>query len=125
MSGADSSSHSTDDPAAVVAVPDTGTVSVRPCPRDTFKNARPSWATLAMPVSFPVAWEDLDRIRPADVTVTTAAGRLQGDPWRTSMPAPQRLPGDLVAEGHEIPVARVQAMHEGKRRARARRDARS
>ena len=29
----------------------------------------------------------------------------------------------LVAEGHEIPVARVQAMHEGKRRARARRTA--
>ena len=27
----------------------------------------------------------------------------------------------LVEEGHEIPVARVQAMHEGKRRARARR----
>jgi bifunctional non-homologous end joining protein LigD len=25
----------------------------------------------------------------------------------------------LVAEGHEIPIARVQAMHEGKRRKRA------
>jgi hypothetical protein len=37
------------------------------------------------------------------------------------MPPPQSLPADLVAEGHEIPVARVQAMHEGKRRARARR----
>ena len=31
------------------------------------------------------------------------------------------LGADLVAEGHAIPVARVQAMHEGKRRARARR----
>lgn len=78
-----------------------------------------------VPVSFPVSWDDLDRIQPADVTVTTALGRLQGDPWRASMPTPQRLPDDLVAEGHEIPVARVQAMHEGKRRARARRDARS
>ena len=29
----------------------------------------------------------------------------------------------LVAEGHAIPVARVQAMHEGKRRARVRRKA--
>jgi hypothetical protein len=38
------------------------------------------------------------------------------------MPAPQQLDADLVAEGHAIPVARVQAMHEGKRRARARRD---
>jgi bifunctional non-homologous end joining protein LigD len=37
------------------------------------------------------------------------------------MPPPQALPADLVAEGHEIPIARVQAMHEGKRRARARR----
>jgi hypothetical protein len=37
------------------------------------------------------------------------------------MPEPQPLPADLVAEGHAIPVARVQAMHEGKRRARARR----
>ena len=41
------------------------------------------------------------------------------DPWAGRMPAPQRLPADLVAEGHTIPVARVQAMHEGKRRARA------
>jgi len=39
------------------------------------------------------------------------------------MPEPQRLPEDLVAEGHTIPVARVQAMHEGKRRrARAKPD---
>jgi hypothetical protein len=37
------------------------------------------------------------------------------------MPASQALPADLVAEGHTIPIARVQAMHEGKRRARARR----
>jgi len=38
------------------------------------------------------------------------------------MPAPQRIGPDLIAEGHAIPIARVQAMHEGKRRARARRD---
>ena len=37
------------------------------------------------------------------------------------MPAPQALPDDLLEEGRAIPVARVQAMHEGKRRARARR----
>jgi hypothetical protein len=29
----------------------------------------------------------------------------------------------LIGHGHTIPVARVQAMHEGKRRARARREA--
>ena len=28
---------------------------------------------------------------------------------------------ELIEEGHAIPVARVQAMHEGKRRARAKR----
>jgi bifunctional non-homologous end joining protein LigD len=39
------------------------------------------------------------------------------------MPAPQQLSPGLIEEGHAIPVARVQAMHEGKRRARARRDA--
>jgi hypothetical protein len=38
------------------------------------------------------------------------------------MPEPQALPADLIDEGHAIPIARVQAMHEGKRRARARRE---
>jgi hypothetical protein len=40
------------------------------------------------------------------------------DPWAEQMPKPQRLDPDLVKEGHEIPIARVQAMHEGRRRAR-------
>jgi DNA ligase D-like protein (predicted polymerase) len=75
-----------------------------------------------LPVSFPVAWDDLDRVKPADFTIHTALGLLgEADPWAERMPAPQRLPDDLVAEGHTIPIARVQAMHEGKRRARARR----
>lgn len=74
------------------------------------------------PVSFPVAWEDLDRVAPADFTVRTAAGLIgAGDPWADRMPPPQRLSPELVEEGLTIPVARVQAMHEGKRRARARR----
>ena len=45
------------------------------------------------------------------------------DPWTTLMPPPQALDGGLVEEGHTIPVARVAAMHEGKRRARAKREA--
>jgi bifunctional non-homologous end joining protein LigD len=74
------------------------------------------------PVSFPVSWDDLDNVSPADFTVHTAAGLLDGaDPWSTHLPDPQRLPADLIEEGHTIPIARVQAMHEGKRRARARR----
>ena len=75
-----------------------------------------------VPVSFPVAWEDLDAISPRDFTVHTALGHLgDADPWKQALPAPQTLSDDLVQEGHAIPVARVQAMHEGKRRARARR----
>jgi bifunctional non-homologous end joining protein LigD len=74
------------------------------------------------PVSFPVRWDDLDDITPADFTVHTALDLLgDGDPWADQMVAPQSLPADLVAEGHDIPVGRVQAMHEGKRRARANR----
>jgi hypothetical protein len=38
------------------------------------------------------------------------------------MPAAQPLSAELIEEGRAIPIARVQAMHEGKRRARARRD---
>jgi DNA ligase D-like protein (predicted polymerase) len=76
------------------------------------------------PVSFPVAWEDLDAVRPADFTLRNAAALLEAsDPWVELMPAPQPVASVLVEEGSEIPVARVQAMHEGKRRARARRAA--
>jgi bifunctional non-homologous end joining protein LigD len=75
-----------------------------------------------VPVSFPVSWDELDEVSPADFTVKTALERLgDTDPWADALPARQRLSADLIAEGHEIPVARVAAMHEGKRRARARR----
>jgi DNA ligase D len=75
-----------------------------------------------VPVSFPVAWDDLDRVAPADFTIRTARQLIAGtNPWADQMPAPQRISPDLIAEGHAIPIARVQAMHEGKRRARARR----
>ena len=76
------------------------------------------------PVSFPVAWDDLDRLTPADFTVRNAAALLaDSDPWADLMPTPQPVAPVLVEEGHELPVARVQAMHEGRRRARARRAA--
>jgi DNA ligase D len=77
-----------------------------------------------VPVSFPVGWDDLDGVTPGDFTLHTALDRLgDRDPWAEQMPEPQHLSADLVAEGHAIPVARVQAMHEGKRRARAARRA--
>jgi bifunctional non-homologous end joining protein LigD len=75
------------------------------------------------PVSFPVAWDDLDAVRPADFTLQTAVGLLAGrDLWAHLLPDPQTLPPDLVAAGYDIPIARVAAMHEGKRRAKAQRD---
>ncbi|RTL64538.1 MAG: ATP-dependent DNA ligase [Pseudonocardiaceae bacterium] len=74
-----------------------------------------------LPVSFPVAWSDLDDVHPRDFTVATVKDLLgDTDPWRDAMPEPQPLPADLVELGHTIPVPRVQAMHEGKRRKRAR-----
>jgi hypothetical protein len=67
-----------------------------------------------------VTWDELDAVRPGDVTVRTAARRFgDGDPWVQLRPDRQPLPADLVAEGHTIPVARVAAMHAGKRRKRA------
>ncbi|MEU5724041.1 non-homologous end-joining DNA ligase [Micromonospora sp. NPDC047738] len=76
------------------------------------------------PVSYPVGWDDLESAMPADFTVRTVPALVaERDPWAAALPAPQRLPADLVAEGRTIPVARVQAMHEGKRRAKARREA--
>ena len=74
------------------------------------------------PVSFPVPWEELDHVTPGDFTVHSAAPLVAAsDLWAALMPAPQRLSAGLIEEGHTIPIARVQAMHEGKRRARARR----
>jgi len=75
------------------------------------------------PVSFPVPWEDLDQISPADFTLASAAALIaDGNPWMQLMPEPQQLRPELIDEGRAIPIARVQAMHEGKRRARARDD---
>ncbi|MDT7783593.1 MAG: bifunctional non-ous end joining protein LigD [Pseudonocardiales bacterium] len=66
-----------------------------------------------LPISFPLPWDALEDVTPADFTIRT---RFDGDPWTELMPKAQQLPEDLIAEGHTIPVARVVAMHEGKRR---------
>jgi DNA ligase D len=73
-----------------------------------------------VPVSFPLSWDDLDEAAPADFTIHTAPERLgSSDPWAEHMPAPQAIPAAVIEDGHTIPIPRVQAMHEGKRRARA------
>ncbi|GAA4995062.1 non-homologous end-joining DNA ligase [Actinopolymorpha pittospori] len=74
------------------------------------------------PVSYPVGWDNLDDVTPADFTIHSVPELIgDRDPWADQLPEPQRISSDLIEEGHTIPVARVQAMHEGKRRARARR----
>jgi bifunctional non-homologous end joining protein LigD len=73
------------------------------------------------PVSFPLSWDALDDVAPADFTVHTALGQLDSaGPWLADLPRRQPLPAELVEEGKAIQPGRVQAMHEGKRRARAR-----
>lgn len=70
-------------------------------------------------VSYPVQWADLEQIAPADFTIKTVPPMIDSDPWADLLPEPQSVPAELIAEGHSIPVARVVAMHEGKRRKRA------
>lgn len=76
-----------------------------------------------VPVSFPVAWDELDAVSPRDFTIHTAPELLEAraDCWAAHMAPRQPVPEVLVEEGRAIPVPRVAAMHEGKRRARARR----
>lgn len=70
-----------------------------------------------LPISQPVTWEELPETRPDAYTVRNVG---VGGPWRQ---APARAISDeLVAEGELLPVPRVAAMHEGLRRARARRN---
>jgi bifunctional non-homologous end joining protein LigD len=74
------------------------------------------------PVSFPVPWDDLAGVVPTDFTIRTVPALVgTANPWADQLPEPQPLAAELVEEGRAIPVARVAAMHEGKRRARARR----
>lgn len=75
-----------------------------------------------LPVSYPLTWDELATAQPTDFTISTVPGLLPDgvdNPWRGTLPEPQRLPQDLIDQGHEIPSARVAAMHEGKRRRRA------
>lgn len=72
-----------------------------------------------VPVSMPLAWDDIDSARPSDFTIHTVPAIIgDTDPWADLMPPVQRIPEGLIEEGRAIPVARVAAMHEGKRRKR-------
>ena len=76
-----------------------------------------------VPVSFPLNWDELDQVAPTDFTIHTAPQLASERPsWTSLLPKPQRLPARLIDAGAAIPLGRVQAMHEGRRRARATRD---
>jgi len=78
-----------------------------------------------VPVSFPLEWDELGQVAPTDFTIHTAAQMAsERPPWTSLLPRPQRLPARLVDAGRAIPLGRLQAMHEGRRRARATRDTR-
>jgi DNA primase len=50
----------------------------------------------AAPVSFPIAWDELERIDPLDFTIKTVPKLLEkGDPWKALCPKRQSLPRDL------------------------------
>ncbi len=73
------------------------------------------------PVSFPVAWDELGDLDPAQLTMRRAVEELgDRDPWAEAMPEAQGLPPELVDEGQAIPAPRSAAMAEGRRRARGR-----
>src|SRR5204863_9993480 len=61
-----------------------------------------------VPVSFPLGWDELDRVTPADLTIRTAPDLLaRRDPWTAGPRQPQRLPLELIEEGRAIPIARL------------------
>jgi len=71
------------------------------------------------PVSFPVAWDELGSAVPAEFNLHTAPRLLEKRPsWADLLPDAQAVDRALIEEGHAVPIARVQAMHEGRRRAR-------
>jgi bifunctional non-homologous end joining protein LigD len=53
------------------------------------------------PVSFPVPWEDLKRVSPADFTIKNVPELVaKEDPWKKLMPSPQTLPREVLADEH-------------------------
>ena len=53
----------------------------------------------AASVSYPVSWEELERIRPEDFTIENVPALIEkGDRWKELMPPPQALPAELRRE---------------------------
>ena len=92
--------------------------------RDRGRGLQPAGPARACRCRSRSAWDDLDDVTPARLhhAHRARAPRRPRSRGPSTCRRRRRSPADLVDEGHAIPVARVQAMHEGKRRARARRD---
>ena len=55
-------------------------------------------------VSFPLAWDDLDRADPTDFTIRTVPALLgDGNPWAEAMPARRRCPTRSSRRGVRSP----------------------
>ena len=55
-----------------------------------------------VPVSFPVAWDELDLVHRRSSPCTPRARLVgEGDPWAERMPQPQQLGMDLIEEGRD------------------------
>ena len=53
----------------------------------------------AASVSYPVSWDELERIRPEDFTIENVPALIEkGDRWKELMPPPQALPAELRRE---------------------------
>src|SRR5438105_3976835 len=54
------------------------------------------------PVSFPVPWEDLERVQPTDFSIRTVPKLLeQGDPWKQVCPRAQSLPREITVPAED------------------------
>jgi DNA primase len=57
----------------------------------------------AAPVSFPVPWEEIERVKPIDFTIRTVPALLEeGDPWKQVCPRAQSLPKEITVPAEEV-----------------------
>lgn len=61
-----------------------------------------------VPVSFPLAWDELERITPEDFNLRTAPGRLEALPaWADLLPPAQVISRALINDGRDLPSGRI------------------
>lgn len=64
-----------------------------------------------LPVSFPLRWEQLDRVHPTDFTIHTVVDRLtEAGPWLDAVTANETIPEDLLAQGRALVTGPINGM---------------